>query len=431
MRKPTVIVFYPHNPFTPLHGSHQRCLQQLQDLCNDYKIVFVSSSGLSDTTWPSNNSILQKISNDHKIAKILIFERTPIGVISKFFIVPAKILYRLVPIPLLGRLKKRLIRVFYSKWLESVALRFQSSAVIIHYTNWSYLSRIDAGGIKVLELHDLIPVNQYLSEKVINMLETDSLCESLKASESIGYINNIIDVPTDVVKKLHQEVAQINTFDLAWMISHREERLLREVGMNIKSDIIYPLVTCSATHSERNSPAILPVGPNAFNTYSLQSFINDVIPLFDAEVSAKNEINVTGRLWGDRKISMPHPLNYLGIVSQYEDLLSRSAFMIAPTFVGTGQQIKLFEALAFGIPVIAYTCAVPPDILSGNPSIIGVNSPKELAEMICRLWNDKYLLQHYWDLASEAAEREVERRKLYPYSNSLKYALSCHDLSSK
>ena len=105
---------------------------------------------------------------------------------------------------------------------------------------------------------------------------------------------------------------------------------------------------------------------------------------------------------------MPHPLNYYGVVDDYAERLSRSAFMIAPTSDGTGQQIKIFESLASVIPVSLYRCAVPADVLSANPSIIGVDTLCELADAIVQLLRDKQVLQRYWIMAAEAAEWQVD-----------------------
>ena len=206
------------------------------------------------------------------------------------------------------------------------------------------------------------------------------------------------------------------------MISYREERLLHELGMSAVSGVIYPLIASQSLCQTRNGPAILPVGPNAFNTYSLQKSINDVIPLFAPRISQAYEIQVAGQLLGEQPPPMPHPLKYYGVVDDYAERLSRSAFMIALTSDGTGQQIKIFEALASGIPVSVYRCSLPAEVLSANPSIIGVDTLGELAEAIVQLWRDKQVLQRYWVMAAEAAERQANMRSTFPYCCSLKKA---------
>ena len=194
--------------------------------------------------------------------------------------------------------------------------------------------------------------------------------------------------------------------------------------MKVSADLVHPGVTCLNRPMVRDLPPILPIGPNAFNSIALASFINDVIPLPDPEILSNFEIQVTGRICSSLQIPIPPPLKYCGVVSDYTARLSRSAFMIAPTFVGTGQQVKIFEALSYGIPVIAYRNAVPADILTGNPSIIAVNSPVELASAISSLIMNPSLLRQYWSKARVAAETQQGIRSSLPYCRSLGSALS-------
>lgn len=422
----TIIVYYPHNPFKPCHGSHLRCLQQLQDLRTSYRIILASSSEFSSNPFPSKYSELRKIAHKELIFKIVIFELSIPGVAYRLCMVPLRILKRLVPHISIIKVASFLQQAFHLIWLSSLALRYQPCATIVHYTYWAYMSRVLAGGVKILELHDLLPITHYLTQKISNLLQANSSLDANKLSAPVKYVDNLSQLPPDVVAEIHKIVVHINRFDLAWMISHREVRLLKEFGITTKLEVIYPMMTCETPCKTRANSAILPVGPNAFNTYSLQNFIKEVIPLLDPQALRANEIQVTGRFWCDQTTPMPHPLKYYGVVDDYSERLSRSAFMVAPTSVGTGQQIKIFEALASGIPVICYRSAVPPDILVVNPSIIAVDNPSEFAEAICQFWCDPLLLQRYWLLASQAAEQEAKRVLTFPYCCSVEKALAAY-----
>ncbi len=426
-RRKRVLVFYPHNPFNPSHGSHLRCLQQLQDLSRDYDIILASSSKTSDSEWPAGNLQLAKVALKNTIRRIDIFEFGILGALDQYCSFIFRAFKRLIPLFPCEKIGERLHRAFFFAWFNWLSIRYQPCATVIHYTYWAYLSSSLAGGVTILELHDLLPVNHYLTRKIGNWLQASSSSEGGIVVSPINYVDRLSQLPADVVLEIQEVINQINRLDLVWMISHREKRLLEELGMTVKFEVIYPLMTSKALCQTRNNQAILPVGPNAFNTYSLQNFIKDVIPLLDSQALGAREIQVTGRFWGDQPPPMPLPLKYYGVVDDYAERLSRSAFMIAPTSVGTGQQIKIFEALASGIPVITYRCAVPADVLSANPSIIGVDTPAELAEAIVQLWCDKQVLQHYWVMAAEAAERQAKRRSTFPYCCSLKKALAAYN----
>lgn len=422
-----ILVFYPHNPFNPHHGSHLRCLQQLQDLSHLYDIILASTLKTSDSKWPVKDLKLLQVDQRNVVREIAIFEKSIAGTVEHYCGVALRAIKRLIPLFPSHRFSRLLHQLLLLTWFNGLAIRFQPCATIVHYTYWTYLSRVLAGGAKILELHDLLPINHHLTKKINKRLQGCSLLVAGQPMLPVGYVDYLSELPVDVIAEMVNLVRHINRFDLAWMISHRENRLLKDLGMIAETEVIYPLITSRAPCNTRNSPAILPVGPNAFNTYSLQNFIKDVVPLLDPQVSQSNEIQVTGRFLGDPPTPMPAPLKYYGVIDDYPERLFRSAFMIAPTSVGTGQQIKIFEALASGTPVIVYRCAVPADVLADNPSIIGVDTPREFAKAISQLWSDHQLLQRYWLLALEASEREAKRRSTFPYCRSVKKALAAYN----
>lgn len=423
-KKPVIIIFYPHYAFSPRHGSHLRCLQQLDDLRGQYDIIIASSSATSDSDWPSGTRGLRDVAINHGIKEIAIFEQSLTGYLYRPCSLILLALRRLCgPFPA-GRLSSLIHQALFLVWFNCLAIRHRPRATIIHYTYWAYLSRCMAAGLKVLELHDLLPVNHYLARCVISWLEVDHSNLICTQTAPISYVDHEEQLPGSVVAEIKRVVSQISRFDLVWMISCREDRLLRELDMRTASDVIYPIMSAVGQPRHKTLPPILPIGPNPFNTYSLVKFIEDVLPSIDRQFSEQIEIQVTGRFWDDRQTVLPSPLKYYGVIDNYAERLAQSSFMIAPTSVGTGQQIKIFEALAMATPVIAYRCAVPEDILAENPSIIGVDSPAELAAVISKLLGDEQLLKHYWDLASEAAERQAGLRSERPYSRSLGRALA-------
>jgi hypothetical protein len=73
-----------------------------------------------------------------------------------------------------------------------------------------------------------------------------------------------------------------------------------------------------------------------------------------------------------------------------------------------------------------HRCAVLADVLSANPSIIAVDTLGELADAILKLWRDKQVLQRYWVMAAEAAERQANMRSTFPCCCSLKKALATY-----
>jgi glycosyltransferase involved in cell wall biosynthesis len=419
-----VLIFYPHNPFCPRHGSHLRCLQQLADLRSQYRIIFASSLETSDSDWPQRRQQLDELGNRFRIDHLSIFELSLLCRARRISLLLVRTISKILDRPLSGAVDAAIRRFFHLAWFSFLAVKYRPKAIIVHYTYWSYLSRCIGGGVRILELHDILPVNHHLTRMVVGSLQRIETGISCSDRPHIGYIDYVAQLPESVADEVRNICLNLNQYDLIWMISQREERLLRELGLQTVSDVIYPVTRGSIAYSKKDSPPILPIGPNPFNTYSLTRFIDDVIPLVDAQLLEQNEIQVTGRFWCDQQLDLPTSMRYYGIVDDYVDRLTRSAFMIAATFVGTGQQIKIFEALGAATPVIAYRAAVPADVLNEYPSIIAVDEPRDFAAMINNLLSDSGLLQHYCDLAQDGARRQAAYRSKLPYSISLKSLLS-------
>ena len=426
--RPCLLIFYPHNPFNPKHGSHLRCLQQLIDLSAQYRIIFASSLATSDSEWPRSTQKLEEVALRQNIDRICIFEYNLFGRVYRLISLAVRLPFRVFSWSLSGRVDQELRRLFHQAWISILAIRYQPRALIVHYTTWSYLANCIGVGIRVLELHDLLPVNHYLNEVVVSLLQGKNPDPLRVVGSSVGYISHVDQLPQQVVAEVGFISQNLNQYDLVWMISARESQLLRQLGMHSTSDVVQPVTRAAPVFSEKNLPPILPIGPNPFNTYSLARFIDDVIPLLDAQLLALSEIQVTGIFWHHQLLNLPRPLKYYGVVDDYVERLSRSAFMISPTSVGTGQQIKIFEALGAGIPVIAYRSAVPADVLNDYPSIIAVDNPRDFAAMINRLLSNSDLRDHYCGLAQDGAKRQAAYRLQHPYCHSLKRVLSTSNI---
>lgn len=422
---PSLLIFYPQNPFARRQGSHLRCLQQLEDIKGHYNIIFASTATTSDLPWPTNRNDLQHLARLHGIQYIAIFEQSFLGIVYKILATLLKpCQQRRLTSVVSGKLNSLIFHALLFFWFNYLAAKHKSRALIIHYVCWSFLSRGILGTLKTLELHDILPITHYLMNTIYQILEKDRFHLSRYDASHIGYIENIQQLPKDIVTEVKKVVACLNRFDLVWMISSREDCLLKQLGLRIPSRVIYPVVAAGSAPQLKTLPPILPIGPNPFNYFSLYKFMQDVLPLLDDELSSRIEIQVTGSFFDAWIQDLIPPLKFYGYVDNYPQRLARSCFMIVPTAVGTGQQIKIFEALAMGTPVLTYKSTVSENICLEYPSIIAVKSPAEFAVTLSRLLVDNQLLKNYQQLALAAASRQADVRLQSPYSDSLQEALA-------
>lgn len=361
-----VLIFYPHNFYQPRHGSHLRAMQQFEDLAVEHEICFASTKWSSDTAWSSKNEILGRI----PCRDIQLFEDSILGFIStlllwpvqKFAALCSKLLRSKGVELLIFRLRNALIR----RWFLSLARRIAPDTIVIHYTSWAFLvDGVPPSSRKILEIHDLLSLNSYLRNRVRDALKIENrTIVGVNKDDPIGYVESASELPQEALNALIAEVANFRKFDLIWSISRREESLIRQVYPEAAVETIAPCFETKKNDRPTADYFLLPIGPNPFNAYSMRIFIDGVFRRLPAEI--KKKIRVTGQAWGEYKFQWPADMNYLGLVDDYESLLMGARLVLAPTCVGTGQQMKIFEALACGVPVLCYRAAVPGDEVASD-----------------------------------------------------------------
>lgn len=422
-----ILIFYPHNPANPQHGSHLRALQQIQGLQEIGQVYLASADHTSDTKWPDD---LEAVTRILGIKEIFIFERSSRGLTNRVILMVTwlhkgldAILRRTGMHRLSNCLRSKGRGWLMQRWFGELVSSHGIDLVVINYTLWAWLvAKLDRRMPKVLELHDLISVSQYLQQAVKEQLVIRNQTVILRPhARSIGYVTTATQLPVGVRQRLTTELAEIRRFNLVWSIADRDSNLIHELDASIRVDTILPNVE---TYDLRYAPqeyALLPIGPNIFNTYSLLKFFQEIEPGIAYSDDAR--ILITGRSWPSSRFAVPQRVEYLGMVDNYQTILGSARFVIAPTAVGTGQQIKIFEALASGIPVVCYRASVPEKLDSKEYGVVCVNTAKEFAEAVGRMWRDELFYQGLLSGAKESAVRNSRSPNAYARSvNKLKNA---------
>ena len=425
VQRPTVLIFSPNDCFPPCHGSHHRCIQQIEGISHSCTVYVASSRFTSDVEWPLTKKDSIASAMKYGVSSIFLYEDSLLGFVEHFI---AAIIRRAIPIEgtyqALSKALESMHEWLMSLWFFQLSLTLNASAVIVNYTRWTFLIRLIKKPIKILELHDILAINTYLGNEISSALIHSSSSTLHLLETWPWYIDKTEQLPTFVLNSVKHDIDLINRFDLAWMISPREKRFLEMMGMQTQCEVIYPSISYNRTLAPKCLPPILPLGPNAFNAYSLVRFIKNILPLVDTSLLRSTTILVTGSL-GDlsHSFELPPPLSHIGFVDDYLGLLAKCSLMLAPTGVGTGQQVKIFEALAVGTPVLAYKASVPDDILADNPSIMAARNEDEYAQYLHNFLSDDSLQAEYVSLAAKSACFCSEVSISNPYSESLRSKL--------
>ena len=208
----------------------------------------------------------------------------------------------------------------------------------------------------------------------------------------VSYISSVEQLPQSIRTNLADEVSIYSKFHLIWSISERDTRIVKSTGALRPIETILPTASnLNSTNIPRQDFALMPIGPNVFNLYSTLLFISRIEPLIS--YPSEGRIFVTGASYLNLNVTYPARITYLGLIDNFDHYLASARFVVAPTAVGTGQQVKIFEALWHGTPVICFRSAVPSLLKSIIHGLVLVDDEKEFADAMSRMWNDEAFYQ--------------------------------------
>jgi hypothetical protein len=255
----------------------------------------------------------------------------------------------------------------------------------------------------VIDYHDLVSVNHrmliaikkcFSGNRPFTIADKKVLDENFFASHRF---------PMDT-----QELQILSDYDKIVAISPEEAEIIRKSSGGIPVIYIPVMISAVDCNNTYSGPAIFATGPNAFNLQGYFYFLEKVLPhIFKKEPDFS--LWVTGST--SDEVSPSAGITLLGFVQNLENNYCTARFSICPVLGGTGQQIKIVEAMAHGLPVVAtrYSARTSP-IVHGYNGFVAENA-FEFAEFCIRLWQDPDLCK----TMGEAARKTVRDK----YSENL------------
>lgn len=398
-----ILFFYPHNPFPPKSGSHRRCVEMIKgsrDL--GYEIHFASSSLFSDTRWDmiSLNDLAKKqLITSFELYHAVAFDQKWIQFWLRFYklmnISPPVKSYHYCP-PLM------------IAWFRRTIEKITPDIILMNYAFWDRLINHRNTSIhSVIEIHDLVSMNQKMRKSL-----TPSLKKVLKDENNIN--NSFLDqnfFKRNPFTAATEEFKIYDRYDHTISLSSKEAKLIRK---NTKYTSVVSLPMTFSPQYIANTylePPIFVVGPNPFNIQGYFYFIKKILPLILTKVTGFS-LNITGTFWGDFIPKNREGILFRGFVPDIGKIYRGAKFAICPTFGGTGQQIKIIEAMAYGVAVVALA-----DPAQDSALIHGVNgfiahNAEEFAEYAIKLWRDKNVCRKLGKAARETICNRYSRDKL-------------------
>lgn len=373
-----VLVFFPQNFFPPQSGFHKRGLEIISGLKEiGCEVTLVSSVTTAFPQWNSDSiqELKATLIKDIYIYEPQLLDRKFIELFESYY----KYINRRIPFN-----SKRNCPPGMRRWFTQVVQEVSPDAIIMNYAYWDGL--IDhhqfSSTLRIMETIDLLTLNLQMSEVLQNNLpaapvSVDAVKDQLLQEDFYDKLN---------LSVLPQEFRVYDKYDYTIAISQQEANLIKQ--KTGKTNVIHIPMTQKPHHISNcySGPALLPTGPNLFNIQGYLYFVKKVLPLVRRSINSFS-LQVTGYCNEDRV--RPEPGVVLsGFVPDLEAVYKSAQFVVCPIFGGTGQQVKIVEAMARGVPVIALRAAADRSPIEHGVNGLVANNAEEFAEHVIHLWNN-------------------------------------------
>jgi glycosyltransferase involved in cell wall biosynthesis len=195
-----------------------------------------------------------------------------------------------------------------------------------------------------------------------------------------------------------EEYATYDKYDYTIAISRQEAEAIEQHTAHTKV-LHIPMTQAPCYLSNRyDGPALLPTGPNPFNMQGYFYFVKRVLPLVRSRIPSFC-LQVTG--YCSERVCPEENILLSGFVPDLEAVFESARFVVCPIFGGTGQQVKIVEAMARGVPVVALRAVSERSPIQHGVNGLVADTAEEFAEHVCRLWDDPELCRQLGQRARE------------------------------
>jgi len=400
--KHKVIFFFPHNPWPPRTGAHKRCLEMLAGLQEiGCEVTLLSSTISSETKW--ERSSIEVLNTDFGV-NVHVYEGTMLDLKFKTLVRNLyQILKRNPPINSLRHSPPGM-----RHWFKGVFTKIWPDIVIISYAYWDRLldQRMRKMAVCVIDSIDLLTLNMQMRHALKKYLPVPPITDDNIKDERIleeDYFEKL-GLVTDA-----EEFRVYDKYDYTIAISPSEAFIIQK---NVQKTRVLLIPMTHEVHRISNNysgPALFPTGPNPFNIQGYLYFIKRVLPKVQRRVPFFS-LQVTGSCC--EHISATRGILMSGFIPDLKVVYETARFVVCPVFGGTGQQVKIVEAMAHGVPVIALRAAA-----KGSPIKHGINgliayNAERFADYVVQLWNDNQLCFKLGESARDTIAAEFSRPNL-------------------
>jgi glycosyltransferase involved in cell wall biosynthesis len=396
--KPTkALVFFPHNPYPSSTGAHRRCLEMLAGLRDlGCEIVLFSSNLYTDREWTQSSVdilkskygidtfIYQATETDARYLEACRTQSQPGQMNWDYFNAPG----------LMDSFKQ----IFH---------QIKPSLVVVSYSLWGKLvsgKEFDSV-VKVIDTIDLFTLTMQMFQILTPHFSQQSIDPFTLAPEvtNEAFFDNLNLCPEQT------EYDICNLYDYTLAISQKEGNLLTKYTQHTNNLYVPMTVTVSETTNSYTESPLFVISGNCFNLQGASYFVKKILPLISASIP-DFKLQVVGA--GGKRLAKIPALDICGFVEDISSLYTQSGFAICPLIGGTGQQVKIVEAMAHGLPVVALINVAETSPIEHSVNGFIANNAEEFSKYTILLWNDRNLCKQMGEAARKTMKENFSAATL-------------------
>ncbi len=254
--------------------------------------------------------------------------------------------------------------------------------VVTEYSMSTRIRGLVRGHLHVLDTCDLLSLHSRKMAALAGLLER----QRSGADDSFSRLPDVNAPSGPVVTD--EEIEDFRRYDALIAIAESEFHALEKLGLPPANYLIPPCA--NRDHPEKTDYSGLPLFAFTSNIFNVQGFFHlhrllprilQLIPDFKVMVS------------GNPPTDLPESpaIVRVGFVDDINDLYRNASFAIIPVHDGTGQQLKVVEAMSYGLPVAGYRRRIDSSIITNGEEGYVADGEEEFIEAVVRLWNDRDL----------------------------------------
>jgi hypothetical protein len=388
-----VLVFFPHNLSTPRTGAHKRAYHVISCLRGlGFDVLLFSSTIFTDFPWDRKSSDLLRRNLG---INVYVHKGTKADARHLEIFNGSDDWAQFTPPDMLKAFKK-------------VVAQYKPDLLLVNYAMWGGLRDVVPTSTRsIIEMHDLVTLNGSMQKTIWEQIGSTPI-DPYKVPDELIETDYFL-IGNHQVE--NYEFLTYDCFDDTVAIASKETKVVQSNTKHTKVTYI-PLMlqVHDATSKCYGGLPVFIIGANIFNFQGYAFWVRKIQPyLIDQTIDFCLEVYGDGCNY---LVEVPG-VHLNGFMPDLTAVYQNAPFAVCPLLGGTGQQVKVIEAMAYGVPVV-----VMQHVAESSPVVHGENgfiasTATEFAEYCLQLYVNRALCRKMGDAARQkiASDYSFERMR--------------------